>query len=156
MVQLSHLYMTTGKPITLTIQTFVRKVMSLLFNTLSRFVIAFLPRSKHLKGSGGFFPWILIATLFGFFIAWVGFIFSSYCHFSPRLTEVFTGLLPMPLPTGSPLHPSTVLLVLPMVIQAHTSALIPAVVVMWSLKNSSLVFWDSKKNLLNHCLDVVY
>ena len=48
MVQLSHLYMTTGKTIALTIQTFVGKVMSLLFNILSRFVIAFLPRSKHL------------------------------------------------------------------------------------------------------------
>ena len=48
MVQLSHLYMTTGKTIGLTIQTSVGKVMSLLFNTLSRFVIAFLPRSKCL------------------------------------------------------------------------------------------------------------
>ena len=48
MVQLSHPYMTTGKLIALTIWTFVGKVMSLLFNTLSRFVIAFLPRSKCL------------------------------------------------------------------------------------------------------------
>ena len=48
MVQLSHPYMTTGKNITLTRWTFVDKVMSLLSNTLSRFVIAFLPRSKHL------------------------------------------------------------------------------------------------------------
>ena len=48
MVQLSHPYMTTGKTIALTIQTFVGKVMSLLFNMLSRLVIAFLPRSKHL------------------------------------------------------------------------------------------------------------
>ena len=48
MVQLSHLYMTTGKTKALTIQTFVRKVMFLLFNMLSRFVIAFLSRSKHL------------------------------------------------------------------------------------------------------------
>ena len=47
MVQLSHPYMTTGKTIALTRQTFVGKVMSLLFNTLSRFVIAFIPRSKH-------------------------------------------------------------------------------------------------------------
>ena len=47
-VQLSHLYLTTGKTIVLTGQTFVGKVMSLLFNTLSRFVIAFLPRSKYL------------------------------------------------------------------------------------------------------------
>ena len=48
MVQLSHTYMTTRKTITLTIWTFVSKVMSLLFNTLSKFVIDFLPRSKHL------------------------------------------------------------------------------------------------------------
>ena len=47
-VQLSHPYMTTGKTIALTRWTFVGKVMSLLFNRLSRLVIAFLPRSKHL------------------------------------------------------------------------------------------------------------
>ena len=48
MVQFSHPCMTTGKTITLTIWTFVCKVMSLLFNMLSRFVTTFLPRSKHL------------------------------------------------------------------------------------------------------------
>ena len=48
MVQLSHPYMTTGKTIALTKCTFAGKVMSLLFNMLSRFVIAFLPRSKGL------------------------------------------------------------------------------------------------------------
>ena len=48
MVQLSHLYMTTGKTMALTTQIFVSKMMSLLFNTLSRFVIAFLSRSKCL------------------------------------------------------------------------------------------------------------
>ena len=47
-VQLSHLYMTTGKNIVFTRWTFVGKVMSLLFNILSRFVIPFLPRSKCL------------------------------------------------------------------------------------------------------------
>ena len=46
-VQLSHLYMTTGKTISLTTWTFVGKVMSLLFNILSRLVIIFLPKSKH-------------------------------------------------------------------------------------------------------------
>ena len=46
MIQLSHLYMTTGKTIALTNHTYVSKVMSLLFNMLSRFVIAFLPRSN--------------------------------------------------------------------------------------------------------------
>ena len=48
MVQLSHLYMTTGKTIAVTVWTFVSKFMSLLFNMVSRFVIAFLSRSKHL------------------------------------------------------------------------------------------------------------
>ena len=48
MVQLSHPYMTTGETIALTIWNFVSKVISLLFNMLSRFVIAFLLRSKHL------------------------------------------------------------------------------------------------------------
>ena len=48
MVQLSHLYVTTGKTIALTIQTFVGKAISLLFNTLSGSLVAFLPRSKHL------------------------------------------------------------------------------------------------------------
>ena len=53
MDQLSHSYMTTGKTIALTRQTFVSKVMSLLFNMLSRLIIAFLPRSKHLL-----IPWL--------------------------------------------------------------------------------------------------
>ena len=53
MVQLSHTYMTTGKTITLTIWTFASKVISLLFNALSRFVITFLPRSKCLL-----IPWL--------------------------------------------------------------------------------------------------
>ena len=53
MVQLSHPYTTTGKIIALSIQIFVGKVMSLLFNILSRLVIYFLPRSKHLL-----IPWL--------------------------------------------------------------------------------------------------
>ena len=51
MIQLSYPYMTTGKTIALTKWTFVSKMMSLLFNTLSRFVVAFLPRSKCLLNS---------------------------------------------------------------------------------------------------------
>ena len=47
MVQLSHPHMTTAKTIALTRQTFVNKLISLLFNTLSRFIITFLARSKH-------------------------------------------------------------------------------------------------------------
>ena len=53
MVQLSHADITTGKTIVLTIQIFISKVIALLLNTLSRFVIAFLPRSKHLL-----IPWL--------------------------------------------------------------------------------------------------
>ena len=52
-VQLSHPYMTIGKSIALTRQTFVGRVMSLLLNMLSRLVITFLPRSKHLLISPG-------------------------------------------------------------------------------------------------------
>ena len=52
MVQLSQLYVTTGKTIALTILIFVGQVMSLLFNMLSRFVIAFLPKSKLLAKFG--------------------------------------------------------------------------------------------------------
>ena len=48
MVQFSHPYITTGKTIALTIRAFVGKVVSLLFNMLSKLVIVFLPRSKHL------------------------------------------------------------------------------------------------------------
>ena len=52
MVQLSHPYMTTRKTIVLTVRTFVGKVMSLLYKTLSGFVIAFLPMDKRLLISG--------------------------------------------------------------------------------------------------------
>ena len=52
MIQLSHQYMTTGKTIALTIQNFVSKVVSLLFNMLCRFITAFLARTKHLLISG--------------------------------------------------------------------------------------------------------
>ena len=55
-VQLSHPYMTTGKPIAWTRQTFVDKILSLLFNMLSRLVITFLPRSKHLFPSPADLP----------------------------------------------------------------------------------------------------
>ena len=58
MVQLSLPYMTTGKTIALTVWNFVRKVMSLFFNMLSRFIIAFLPRRKHLLIS--FETWLII------------------------------------------------------------------------------------------------
>ena len=60
-VQLSHPYMTTGKTIALTTRSFVGKVMSLLFNMLSRLVITFLPRSKHLN----FMAAITICSDFG-------------------------------------------------------------------------------------------
>ena len=60
MVQLSHPYLTTGKAIALTIWTFVGKAMSLLFNVLSRFIIAFLPRSTCLN-------FVAVVTIFSDF-----------------------------------------------------------------------------------------
>ena len=60
MVQLSHPYVTTGETIALTIQNFVSKVMFLLYNMLSRFVIAFLPRSKCLLISRLQWPSVVI------------------------------------------------------------------------------------------------
>ena len=62
-VQLSHPYMTTGKTVALTRQTFVDKVMSVLFNMLSRLVIAFLPRSKRLLISWLQSPFAVILEL---------------------------------------------------------------------------------------------
>ena len=60
-VQLSHPYMTTGKTIALSRRTFIGKVMALLFNMLSRLVIAFLPRSK----SFNFMATVIICSDFG-------------------------------------------------------------------------------------------
>ena len=60
MVHLSHPYMTTGKTIALNTQTFVGKVMSLLFNMLSRLVTAFLPRSERLLISWPQSPYAVI------------------------------------------------------------------------------------------------
>ena len=85
MVQLSHPYMTTGKTIALTRRTFVGKVMSLLFNMLSRLVITFLPRSKRLliswlqSPSATLFP--LFPHLFPSII--VTLYFFPFCKFQP-------------------------------------------------------------------------
>ena len=65
-VQLSHPHMTTGKTTALTRCTFVDKVLSLLFNMLSRLVIAFLPRSKHLLISW-LFSYMFIIIIYWFF-----------------------------------------------------------------------------------------
>ena len=68
MVQLSHPYKTTGKTIALAIWTFVNKVMSLLFNILSRFVTAVLPRSMHLLISVLIIVVLLSISAFRYFI----------------------------------------------------------------------------------------
>ena len=73
-VQLSHPYMTTGKTIALTRRTFVGKVMSLLFNMLSRSVITFLPKSKHLLIS-----WLQSPSAVIFLVIWL--------HFMVHLSE---------------------------------------------------------------------
>ena len=65
MVQFSLSYMTTGKTIGLTVQTFVGKVRSLLFNTLSRFVMDFLPRSRCLLISFNFMAAVTVVSDLG-------------------------------------------------------------------------------------------
>ena len=72
--------MTTGKTIDLTIQTFVGKVLSLFFNMLSRFVIAFLPRSKHLLISWLQSPSIVILEPKKIKSVTVSIVSSSICH----------------------------------------------------------------------------
>ena len=76
MVQLSHPYMTAGKTIALTRWTFVGKVMSLLFSMLSRLVITFLPRSKHLN----FMATVTICSDFGAPKNKVCHCFPIICH----------------------------------------------------------------------------
>ena len=80
MVQLSHPYMTTGKTILLTIWTFVGKVMSLLFNMLSRLVIAFLLGSYHLLISWLQSPSIVILESRKIKCVTVSIVFPSICH----------------------------------------------------------------------------
>ena len=79
-VQFSHLYVTTGKTIVLTIQTFVGKVMSLLFNMLSRLVIIFLPKSKRLLISWKLSPFVVILEPPKIKSVTVSFVSPSLCH----------------------------------------------------------------------------
>ena len=78
--QLSHPYMTTGKTIALTRGTFVGKVMSLLFNMLSRLVIAFLPRSKCLLISWLWSPHAVVLEPRKIKSATVSIVAPSICH----------------------------------------------------------------------------
>ena len=80
MVQLSHPYVTTGKTIALTRLTFVGKVMSLLFNTLSRFVIVFLPRRKYLLKSWLQSPSAVILELKKIKSVTVSVVFPCICY----------------------------------------------------------------------------
>ena len=79
-VQFSHTYMTTGKTIVLTRWTFVGKVMSLLFNILSRLVITFLPRTKHLLISWLQSPYAVILEPPKIKSATVSTVSPSICH----------------------------------------------------------------------------
>ena len=80
MIQLSHLYMTTGKRIDLTVWNFVGKVMSLLFNMLSRFVITFLQRSTHLLISWLQPPSVVILEPKKLKSVFVSIVSPSICH----------------------------------------------------------------------------
>ena len=89
-VQISHAYMTTGKTIVLTRRTFVGKVMSLLFNMLSRLVIAFLPRSKCLLISWLQLPSAVILEPKKIKSVTVS---QSICHVVMRLDAMILGFL---------------------------------------------------------------
>ena len=80
LVQLSHPYMTTGKTVALTIWTFVVRVMSLLFNMLSRFVVTFLPGSKHLLISWLQSPYAVILETKKIKSVFVSTFSPSICH----------------------------------------------------------------------------
>ena len=88
-VQLSHPYMTTGKTIALTRWTFVGKVMSLLLNMLSRLVITFLPRSKHLLISWLQSPSAVILEPRKIKSATVSIVSPSFCHEVMGLNALF-------------------------------------------------------------------
>ena len=79
-VQFSYSYMTTGKTMALTRWAFVDKVMSLYFNMLSRLIIAFLPRSKHLLISWLQSPFSVILELQKIKSVTVSIVFPSICH----------------------------------------------------------------------------
>ena len=85
MVQLAHPYLTTGKTIALTTQTFVHKVKSLLFNMLSRLVIAFLPRNKCLLISWLQSPSVVILEPKKIKSLTVSIVSPSICHEVMRL-----------------------------------------------------------------------
>ena len=88
MDQLSHPYVTTPKTIALTRQTFVSKVISLLFNILSRFVIAFLPRSKHLLISWLQSPSAVILEAKKVKSVTVSIVSTSTCHEGTRCHDL--------------------------------------------------------------------
>ena len=99
-VQLSHPYMTTGKTIALTRWTFVGKIMSLLFNMLSRLVISFLPRSKHLLISWLQPPSTAILEPRKIKSATISTVSPSICHevMGPDAMILMTGYLGWQLP----------------------------------------------------------
>ena len=80
LVQLSHSYLTTGKTVALSMWIFVGKVMSLLFNMLSRFIIAFLPRSKYLLSSWLQSPSVVILEPKKIKSVTVTVVSQSICH----------------------------------------------------------------------------
>ena len=113
-VQFSHPYMTTGKTIALTRWTFVGKVMSLLFNMLSRLVMTFLPRRKHLLISWlqspsamillefqlqhQSFQWTLISMKDWFPLGWIGWIYlqsknSQKSSLTPQFKSISSSAL---------------------------------------------------------------
>ena len=114
MVQHSHLYVTTGKTKSLTIWTFVNKVMFLLFDTLHRFVVAFLPRSKH------------------FLISWL--LSLSALILGPKKRKYVTASSFSPYICHKIVGPDTMILVFRMLFQASFSSF---AIIKWLLSSSS-------------------
>ena len=116
MAQLSHLYMTTGKSIALTRLTFVGKVMPQLFNMLSRFVIAFLPQSKHLLISWMQSPSAVILEPRKIKSLNISIVSPSTCHEVIGLDAMIFvfWMLSLSQPFHSPLSPSSRSLLVPL------------------------------------------
>ena len=156
-VQLSHPYMTTGKTIALTRLTFVGKVMSLLFNMLSRLVIIFLPRSDHLLFFFHYlkliyFNWIITLQYCG-----------AFCHTSTWISHGCTCVPPSPMLTPPP-HPiplgwprAPALSALLHALSLHWSSVLHMVIYMFhccSPKSSHSFSHRVQKSVFTYCVSV--
>ena len=150
MVQLSHPYMTTGETIALTRWTFLDKVMCLIFNMLSRLIIAFLPSSKHF-----FFliSWLAVTVCTWFLeaVTWPKFSSTWGSSLSPDFSELAAaltmddsaGLMHKILNCGPSLHPrSHFLTCLPFSHASHCVSPSPFTSICWRSLHVLRLLWD--------------